>query len=343
MRGVVLRKGQLVGADLAEPVPGEGQLLLATKACGICGTDLHARKQVHGFFDGLARSGTPMPVDPDADIVMGHEFCGEVIGRGPGTGRIPEGALVVGLPYVTGPQGAEYVGYSNRFPGGFAEQVVVTEKLMFVVPEGLTPLHAALTEPLAVGAHAVARADPQAGSVVMVVGCGPIGLAVIAALKARGIGPVVGLDFSRSRLALAEQFGADEVVDAGRETQADVWARLGAGKQRRAVVFECVGRPGIAQQVIEQVPKNAAVIVVGNALGESTIDQVIAFNREIDLLFSVNYTPREFGQTLEDLASGRIDARAVLSDVVGPDGVAAAFEQLADPTLAHAKIVVSFT
>jgi threonine dehydrogenase-like Zn-dependent dehydrogenase len=182
----------------------------------------------------------------------------------------------------------------------------------------------------------------QPGSVVLVVGCGPIGLAVIAALKARGVGPVVGVDYSAARRGYAEALGADEVVDAAAETQAQVWARLGAGKRRRAVVFECVGRPGVAQEVIGQVPKNAVVVVVGNALGESTIDQVVAFNREIDLLFSLNYTPREFGQTLDDLAEGRIDAAALLSDVVPLTGVPAAFDALVDPAQAHAKIVVSF-
>src|SRR5690606_11514362 len=110
---------------------------------------------------------------------------------------IGDGRLVVALPFITGPQGAEYVGYSNRFPGGFGERMVVTEKLAYEVPNGLPAQQAAMTEPFAVGAHAVARARiGEEPSVVMVVGCGPIGLAVIAALKARGIGPVIGTDYS---------------------------------------------------------------------------------------------------------------------------------------------------
>jgi threonine dehydrogenase-like Zn-dependent dehydrogenase len=137
-------------------------------------------------------------------FVLGHEFCGEVVDHRPGTSlRLGAGTQVVGLPYVTGPAGAEYVGYSNRFPGGFAERMVLTEKLLFAVPHELPSEHAALVEPFAVGAHAVARAAVPDGSVVVVVGCGPIGLAVVAALKVRGHGPVVGVDPSPVRRGFA--------------------------------------------------------------------------------------------------------------------------------------------
>ncbi|MDO7842165.1 zinc-binding dehydrogenase [Sphingomonas immobilis] len=342
MRAVVLQNGAFRIDDKPEPVPGAGQILVATKTCGICGTDLHARHHLDSFLEGLSRSGDPLPVDPAQDVIFGHEFCGEVLDHGPDTDpRLKPGTLVVALPYVTGQHGAEYVGYSNRFPGGFAERMVLTEKLAFAVPNGLSATRAALTEPFAVGAHAVARADVPAGAIVMVVGCGPIGLAVIAALKARGIGPVIGIDYSPGRRRFAEALGADDVVDAARETQAEVWARQPVSRSRRAVVFECVGRPGVAQNVIDQVPKQAIVVVVGNVLEPSSIDQVIAFNKELDVRFSMNYSPAEFRQTLHDIAEGRIDADKVLTGVVAPEGVEQAFADLADGET-HAKIVVSF-
>lgn len=341
MRAVVLRNGTFRMDEKPEPEPATGQILVATKTCGICGTDLHARHHLDTFLEGLARSGDALPVDPTQDVIFGHEFCGEVLDHGPGTdARLKPGTLIVALPYVTGQLGAEYVGYSNRFPGGFAERMVLTEKLAFAVPNGLPATKAALTEPFAVGAHAVARADIPAGAVVMVVGCGPIGLAVIAALKARGIGPVIGIDYSPGRRRFAEAIGADEVVDAAQETQAQVWARQPIARGRRAVVFECVGRPGVAQAVIDQVPKQAIVVVVGNVLEPSSIDQVIAFNKELDIRFSMNYAPGEFRQTLHDIAEGRIDVDRVLAGVVQPEGVEQAFADLADAEV-HAKIVVS--
>ena len=343
MKAVVLDKGALDVRDIAEPVAGKGQVLVATRTCGICGTDLHARHHLDTFFQGLANAGSAVPTDPDAPIVMGHEFCGEVLEHGPDTtGAIRPGTLVVGLPYATGPQGAEYVGYSNRFPGGFAERIVLTEKLLFPVTNGLSAEQAALTEPFAIGAHAVAGAGDLGGCAIMIVGCGPIGLAVIAALKARGHGPVVAMDYSAGRRRFAEAMGADEVVDAGAETQAEVWARIGAGKKgRRAAVFECVGRPGVVQSIIGEVPRGARVVVVGNSLEPCTIDQVMAFNKELEIRFVMNYAPAEFGRTLDDIAEGRIDTRPMLTGTVPPEGVEQAFEDLKDAEK-HAKIVVRF-
>lgn len=343
MKAVVLQHGALQVDEVAEPVPGAGQVLVGTRTCGICGTDLHARHHLDSFLAGLARTGTPMPVDAEAPVVMGHEFCGEVLDHGPGTpNRLKAGTLVVGLPYATGPAGAEYVGYSNRFPGGFAERMVLTEKLLFEVPNGLPADQAAMTEPFAVGFHAVAKASVPADSVIMVVGCGPIGLAVIAALKAQGLGPVVAMDFSPGRRRFAEAMGADEVVDAAKESQSDVWARTGAGKKgKRAVVFECVGRPGVVQAIIDEVPKAALVVVVGNSLEPSSIDQVIAFNKELELRFVMNYTPGEFRDTLHAIADGRLDTRPMLTGTTNAEGMAQAFEDLRDAER-HAKIILQW-
>lgn len=342
MRAIVLRQGALVLDEQPEPTPGKGQLLVATRTCGICGTDLHARHHIDGFLAGLKRSGSPLPTVADRDVVMGHEFCGEVLDHGPETaGRFKPGTLVVGLPYVTGPKGADYVGYSNDYPGGFAERMVLTERLLFAVPNGLSPEHAALTEPFAIGEHAVERARVPEGALILVVGCGPIGLAVIAALKSRGLGPVVATDFSPARRRFAEAMGADEVVDANVETQAEIWARLKPGRNRRAVAFECVGRPGVAQTVIDDLPRNALLVVLGNVLEESHIDQVVAFNKEIDICFAQNYHPAEFKATLDNIAEGRIKVEPVLTGIVAPESVADAFDALADPER-HAKIILRF-
>ena len=343
MRGVVTQNGQMAWTEIAEPALGEGQVRVKTLTCGICGTDLHARGHVHDFLEGLKRSGTPLATDGDKAIVFGHEFYGEIVEHGPGaSNRFKPGTRVVGLPFLTSPRGAEYVGYSDAYPGGFAEQMVLTEKLLFEVPNGLSSIAAALTEPFAVGAHAVARARIPEKAVCLIVGCGPIGLSVIAALKARGIGPVIAMDFSAGRRRFAEAMGADEVIDAACETQTEVWARWrGAAKGARPVAFECVGRPGVADQVVRESPRHALVVVVGNALEACTIDQVVAFNKELDICFTMNYAPGEFRQALEDLAEGRIRTDDIVTAVVAPQDTPQAFDDLKDPEQ-HAKIVVQF-
>src|SRR5438067_2403231 len=123
MRAVVRREGSLACEEIEEPVAGEGQVQVRTLACGICGTDLHALHHLHGFLQGLERSGGPLPTDEHQPVVFGHEFCAEILENGTGSGRFEPGTRVVGLPYVTGPKGSEYVGYSNRYPGGFAEKM----------------------------------------------------------------------------------------------------------------------------------------------------------------------------------------------------------------------------
>ncbi len=343
MHGVVMKDGQLTWSPVDEPTPAQGQVLVRTLTCGICGTDLHAREHIHEFLHGLEKTGTALAAVPENGVVFGHEFCAEILDHGPGTeARFKPGTRVVGLPFLTSTRGAEYVGYSDRYPGGFGERMVLTEKLLFEVPNGLAAPQAALTEPFSVGAHAVARANIQGESVIVVVGCGPIGLAVIAALKARGLGPVIGVDFSPGRRRFAEAMGADEVVDAAVETQGSIWSRYGAGRRgRQGVVFECVGRPGVAQGVIDEAPRNALVVIVGNVLTDSVIDQVVAFNKELDIRFSLNYSPAEFQQTLRDIAEGAIATDNMITGVVAPEDINQAFDDLRDGER-HAKIVVSF-
>src|SRR6185312_4575182 len=113
------------------------------------------------------------------------------------------GARVCSLPAVLTPEGPQGIGYSNDYVGGYAERMLLSEPLLLEVPNGLPPEHAALTEPLAVGVHAVAKANISGGEVPLVIGCGPVGLAVIAALRIRGLRPIIAADYSPMRRALA--------------------------------------------------------------------------------------------------------------------------------------------
>ena len=195
MRAVVRRNKQLVCDEIAELEPAAGQVLVRTLACGICGSDLHALHHMEHMIElGRRGGGGDNGFDPSADTVFGHEFCAEILDHGPGSPKaLKAGTRVVSVPATLTATGAEMLGFSNRLPGGFAERMILSEALILEVPNGLATEHAALTEPFAVGLHAVAKARMDTNSVALVVGCGPVGLAVIAALKAEGVIDVSGL------------------------------------------------------------------------------------------------------------------------------------------------------
>jgi len=354
MRAVIRRNKQLVCDEIDDLVPGEGQVLVRTLACGICGSDLHALHHMEHMVETSRKAGGVMNFDPTADTVFGHEFCAEILDFGPGaTGALKAGTRVVSVPATLTAQGVELLGYSNRLPGGFAERMLLTEAMLLPVPNGLPTEAAALTEPFAVGAHAVAKARLDPDSVAVVIGCGPVGLAVIAMLKARGFGPVIAADYSPRRRAAAEKLGADVVLDPARESPHGRWEQLGvpmAGAAQRMarmmgaqfgrpVVFECVGAPGVLQSLIEAAPAGAQIVVAGVCMESDRIEPAVAITKEIELTFIFGYSPEEFAATLDDLAEGRIDVSGLVTGKVGLEGVADAFVALGDPE-AHVKILV---
>jgi threonine dehydrogenase-like Zn-dependent dehydrogenase len=134
--------------------------------------------------------------------------------HGPGARKTTaSGTPVVALPLLRSGTGVDTTGLSVHAPGGYAEQTLVQESLMMAIPNGLSIEVAALTEPMAVGWHAVRRGQVSRRTVAIVVGCGPVGLAVILLLKAKGVRTVVASDYSAGRRALATACGAEVVID----------------------------------------------------------------------------------------------------------------------------------
>ena len=377
MRAVVCQDAKLEVVDLPEPEPGEGQLVLDVTLCGICGSDLHARHHADAQADVLAEAGYDGFARSHEKVVFGHEFCGQIAEHGAGTSkRNSTGTSVVALPLVRRPNGMHAIGLSASAPGAYAERVLIEEALMVTVPNGLRPDIAVLTEPIAIGHHAVNRSEITRKDAAVVIGCGPVGLAIICLLKSKGIETIVASDFSPARRALAAACGATMVVDpaatspyqnfgnrgyttsiaeqaaVGLKAMKDLrklpvpWhvtfgllKKLGVTAPKRPIVFECVGVPGIIDGIITDVPLNTRVVVVGVCMNPDQFRPVMAINKEIDLRFVVGYDPLEFRSTLYMLADGKIDASALVTGTVGLDGVAGAFDSLAVPET-HAKIVI---
>src|SRR6476469_9366307 len=240
--------------DVAEPVPGPGQVLVAVKACGICGSDLHFAKhgadmvELNDQIEGFGGSGG-MNIDLNRDIFMGHEFSAEVLEAGPDTDAPKPGTLVTSLPVLLSGTGIEPIVYSNKTIGGYAERMLLSAQLLTPIPNGLDARHAALTEPMAVGLHAVNKSAIQQGEAALVLGCGPIGIAIIAGLRHRGVEAIVAADFSARRRDLAEAMGATTTVDPANRSPFDTTTP--------AVVFEAVGVPGIIDDILRRAPVGA--------------------------------------------------------------------------------------
>ena len=241
------------------------------------------------------------------------------------------------MPVAFDADGIHPLGYSNLYNGGYADLMVLNEMLAVKVPTGLPPTMAALTEPLAVGVHAVAKSRITAGEAAIVLGAGPVGLACIAELRMKGIGPIVVADFSAKRRELAELLGADEVVDPRIESAIDAWKRIDGTKT--LVIFEAVGVKGMIAQTMKMAPKGSRVLVVGVCMQPDTIHPMLAIGKELNLQFVLGYEPHEFMYALEAIADARIDLSPWLTGTVSVDGVPQAFKDLADPE-AHAKILV---
>lgn len=321
--------------DVDTPQPGPGEVLVKSRACGICGSDLHAAQHTEDFVNTSREAGGAFKLTTFNPVVLGHEFCAEVVENGPGTeGRFKPGQLVCSVPMLTR-KPPQAVGYSEHIPGGFAEYMLLSERLMIEVPNGTPATAAALTEPLAVGHHAVNMARLKGDEAALVIGAGPVGLAVITALKAHNIAPVVAADFSSGRRDFAIKQGADAVYDPA---AADPFAAAEL-KQKEVVVFECVGVPGILDNIFMNAPADTRIVVVGVCLQTDHIRPLIAINKELSLQFVLGYSLEEFATTLRLISEGKYNVDHLVSHVVGLEQVSDTFTALKSPEQ-YAKVLV---
>ena len=376
MKAVSCAHGTLSVVEVPDPRPGPGQLVLDVRACGICGSDLHAKDHADQLTDVMATMGYPDFMRSDTATVMGHEFSGVITERGTKSPKkLREGMTVVSFPLVRTHGAVQLTGLSPLAPGGYAERVLVEASLTFPVPNGLSAELAALTEPMAVALHAVRRAEVRKSDTAVVLGCGPVGLGVICQLKAAGVSTVIASDYSPSRRDLAARCGADVVVDPAKDSPYERitakgvitkvpalydlalssmtrlrklpgWSHVyraadaaGAAGPKRPVIFECVGVPGMIDRVIADAPLNSRVIVVGVCMGTDQIRPTMALGKELDMRFVFGYTPLDFFDSLHMLADGKVNAAPLITGTVGLAGVAGAFTALGDPEK-HAKVLI---
>lgn len=335
MRAAVMRDSAFFVEERAMPVPGPGDVLLRTRLCGICGSDLHQFKHAHEI-DQLARSMGAPGQDLSKGMVLGHEYVGEIVDFGPDTQQtLAKGDRVVSVPFLLRDGVPVPIGANVEVDGAYAEYFLGSEALLLKIPDGVPDAAAALVEPLGIGVHAVAKSFLDGDShPCVILGCGPIGLAIAAVLRMRGVSVIIASDFSPKRRELAQAMGATTTVHP-KETSP--FTKLPEG--RPAIVFDCTGVRGVLSQAIVEAPVGSQIVVAGIPQGEDSFNPMIAIAKELNLQFVLYYAPEEFAEALAAIAEGKLDWRPLVTGTVGLEGIADAFDALGDPEV-HAKIMI---
>ena len=330
MRAVVLRGGELTVRETADPVPGPGELLLKTLSTAVCASDVHYLDNPDlAIDDPTGRS----LYDPDCDIVLGHEFVGEVVGHGPGcSDAFPIGARVTSMPIRLvdgGAGGLRIIGQHPEAQGSFGELLVVPEATARVVEGSVSSDAIAVVDAFAVGEFYVRSSNLQPGEIPIVLGAGAIGLSAVAALAARGVDPIIVSDFSADRRELAHSgFGAHVRVDPAQQSVFDVFRKVRAERHMAgsAVVFECVGAAGLIDEIVTEAEFSSRIYCAGGWYTGDTLDITKATRNGLTLQFGGGPMPQDWYGVLDAVVAGKLDPLPSVGKVIGLDEVPAALE-----------------
>ena len=342
MRALVLEQyKQFACRDVPAPEPGPDEVLVAVRACGICGSD------VHGMDGGTGRRRPP--------IIMGHEAAGIIAKLGAGTSGWAVGDRVTfdstiycgqcdycrrgeinlcDQRQVLGVSCGDY-----RRHGAFAEFVAVPRRVLYRLPDRLPFEHAALVEPFAIALHAVRRAPPALNDAVVVVGAGMIGLALVQVLSQAGCGRLVAVDVADSRLALAKKFGATDCVNSANENAAENLLRPTRGRGADAA-FEAVGLTATVDLALGCLRKGGALTLVGNVSPKIEFPLQAAVTRELTIYGSCA-SRGEYPAALDMLARGALQPAPLLSALAPLAEGAAWFQRLYDKEPGLLKVVLT--
>jgi 2-desacetyl-2-hydroxyethyl bacteriochlorophyllide A dehydrogenase len=331
MKAAYIQNGKVETGTFDDPIPAKGQALVRTHSCGMCASEAHFLHSGQHVIDLSKKfGGAYASLDMDKPFVPGHEYVGEVVDYGPGSKRtVKPGRKVTSVPIMRQGGGHAVVGFSHDCPGGFGELMLLDEDFIMEVPADLDDDLAAMTEPLAVGLEHARRGRPTKDDIALVVGCGAIGLGVIAGLKLLGIAPIVAADFHEGRRELALRMGADIVLDPREISPYGPLPGL-AGKQVN-LVYECVGLPGLMQQIISGVGFEARIVMGGYCMEPEQLYVFAAQNKRLNIQFAGGEEPQDMQLALRSIAEGKIDVKAWLGTRIGIGGVAQAIAEMSGP------------
>lgn len=330
--------GKMEPRELPDPAPGEGQIVVAVKYCGICGSDLHE----------YASRGPSMRAAGVFQPVMGHEFTGVVAAVGSGVSAHREGDPVVVHPggtcgscyYCTSGQDnlcADQQGTGYRTPGGYAELCLVRADQALPLPGDRWLEQAALTEPFAVAMRAINRGTLLRGETVFIAGGGPIGLLAAMAAKRKGAGMVIVSEPAASRRELATKLGADEVIDPAQPASLQVRSLTkGRGTD---LSIEAVGIVPTMDDCIAATRRGGRVVVAGAFEVPYSLMLLNLLVQEQSIIGTFGYTD-EFAEARDLITSGAVDVRPLISRTVSLDQLPSAFEEITQDRNKCQKVLV---
>jgi 2-desacetyl-2-hydroxyethyl bacteriochlorophyllide A dehydrogenase len=332
MKAAYIENGQVHVGEMPEPVPAQGQALVRTHSCGMCASEAHFLHAGQNVIDLSRKYGGPYAaLDFTRPFVPGHEYVGEVLDYGPGSERrVRPGRRVTSVPIMRAGGSHKVIGFSHECPGGFGELMLLDETMLLEIPDELEDDLAAMIEPLAVGLEHARRGHPTKDDTVLVVGCGAIGLGVIAGLRLMGIAPIVAADFHPERRAQALAMGADMAIDPRELSPYEPIAGLG-GRQVN-LVYENVGLPGMLQQIITSVRFDSRIVMGGYCMEAEQLYIFAAQNKRLTVHFAGGEEPQDMDLAMRAIADGRIDVRPWLGERIGVNGVASAIAAMSGPT-----------
>ena len=324
--------------ERAVPRPGPDQLVVQVHSCGICGSDIHQLRDGWGFQPGA---------------VAGHEWSGTIAALGSDVTGWSVGERVVGGASPRcgtcrrcregKPSQCENRSslVTDHTDGAFAEYVLCRATGVLRIPDGLSPRHAALAEPLSVALHGITRAGVTPDDTVMVFGAGPIGALSVAALRTMGIDQITVVEPNAGRRALALAVGASDVVDPGELEIFPSWEPERQAVRAVHVVLECSGHRSAIEAGFNQLRRGGILVMVGAGIDHPTFDINRMILNELTVTGSFVYDAGGFERALEMLASDGFPADQMIDpDDVRLDGIVDALEDLAQGRISGKVMVV---
>jgi (R,R)-butanediol dehydrogenase / meso-butanediol dehydrogenase / diacetyl reductase len=317
-------------ATVPDPAPGTGELVVKVARCGICGSDLHITE------------------DPafgkEAGYILGHEFAGEVVELGSGVQGMSVGDLVSVIPLQScGACPTCLVGdvaWCEKFDlqgGGYAEYAVTRPNQCIKLPQSLSFADGAIIEPLAVALHGLHMSGMAAGQKVLILGAGPIGLAVAFWARRAGAARIVLQDVADYQRERALAMGAHEFVVEPQDPVGSSERALGG---KADIVFECVGIPGLIAQAVKQVCNRGTILLLGLCTRPDTFNSFAMLSKEIRLITSAFFTRNEYIEALRVLEAGAVQPREMVTGTISLEETPSVFETLRRRTH-QCKVLIS--